>query len=198
MKKILTLLLLLTIVFTSTIQAQKDEKAAAAKQAEASAMEGWEKYMAVGEMHNMLAKADGEWKEEIQFWQGPGSEPQKNSTSCTNKMILGGRYQESTHSGIVMGMPFEGKGLVGYDNIKKVFMSTWADNMGTGIMYVEGPYNEKTQSIMMHGMMMDPISGKELKVRELFTFVNDSHQKLEMFVTQNGSEHKSMEINYHR
>lgn len=57
-------------------------------------------------------------------------------------MILGGRYQQSMHTGSFNGMPFEGISLVGYDNTKKVFMSSWADNMGTGSMYMEGTWDQ--------------------------------------------------------
>jgi hypothetical protein len=56
---------------------------------------------------------------------------EKHAT-CTNTMILGGRYQQSMIKGNMMGMPFEGMGLLGYDNAQKLFYSTWVDNMGTG------------------------------------------------------------------
>jgi hypothetical protein len=35
-------------------------------------------------------------------------------------------------------MPFEGISTLGYDNAKKTFFSTWIDNMGTGMMVMEG------------------------------------------------------------
>jgi hypothetical protein len=33
-----------------------------------------------------------------------------------------------------MGMPFEGLGYTGYDNVKKQYFGTWIDSMSTGIM----------------------------------------------------------------
>ncbi len=36
-----------------------------------------------------------------------------------------------------MGMPFEGMGIDGYDNLAKQYVSTWVDNMGTGIMNID-------------------------------------------------------------
>ncbi|MDB5246227.1 MAG: hypothetical protein JWQ40_621 [Segetibacter sp.] len=44
-------------------------------------------------------------------------------------MIIGGRYQESLHPGTFSVMPLEGKSIVGYDNAKKVFVSSWIENM---------------------------------------------------------------------
>jgi hypothetical protein len=155
----------------------------------------WMQYMSPGEMHKMLASAEGDWHEVVVFWMDPKGEPTKTESECSNSMIMGGRYQESIHKGDMMGMPFEGKGLMGFDNIKKVFQSTWVDNMGTGIMYMEGPYNADKKTINFSGTMVDPMSGKETKMREVMTFVNDKTQKIEMYAMKDGKEYKSMEIN---
>ncbi len=42
---------------------------------------------------------------------------------------------------------FEGMSLMGYDNAKKVFMSSWVDNMGSGIMQMEGTWDPNTKTI---------------------------------------------------
>ena len=55
---------------------------------------------------------------------------------------MGGRYQEGTYSGDMFGMPFEGRGMVAYDNATEEFVSTWIDNMGTGMMVTKGKYDE--------------------------------------------------------
>ena len=116
----------------------------------------WMAYMTPGPAHKMLADADGEWTEEMTIWMAPGAEPMKNTAACVNKMILGGRYQESRHSGNFMGMPFEGVSTVAYDNAMKKYLSTWIDNMGTGLMYMEGVYDEATKAVHFKGKMVDP------------------------------------------
>jgi hypothetical protein len=93
-----------------------------------------------------------------------------------------------------MGQPFEGVGTVGYDNAKKVFVSTWTDNMGTGIMYMEGPWDEATKTITMKGKQTDPTTGKDMDVRQTVKIIDDKTQQVEMFSTQNGTEFKTMEI----
>jgi hypothetical protein len=198
MKKIALLFLSLACVFAGTAANAQEVAEKAQESMAASGSSPWEKYMEVGPMHKMLEASNGDWKAEITFWMEPGAAPQKSTSSCTNSMILGGRYQESKHSGTVMGMPFEGQGLVGYDNIKKVFISTWVDNMGSGVMVAEGPYDEKTKSITMRGNTMDPMTGKEIKTRQVFTFIDDKTEKFEMFMNQDGKEIKSMEILYTR
>jgi hypothetical protein len=94
----------------------------------------------------------------------------------------------------MMGMPFEGRSTVGYDNARKVFQSTWVDNMGTGIMYLEGKYNDKDNLISFTGKAVDPGTGKEEKVREVFKFIDENTRMMEMYMTKDGKEFKNMEI----
>lgn len=161
----------------------------------AAARLAMEAYATPGDMHKMLATQDGKWTASITSWWSPDGPPQKTDGIYTNKMVLGGRYQESTFSGKFDNMPFEGKGTLAYDNSKKVFVSTWIDNMGTGMMILEGPYDPATKTISMNGTMTDPSTGKDCKVREIVTFTDDQHQKMEMFAAPGGQkEYKTMEI----
>jgi len=122
----------------------------------------------------------------------------KTTGKAVNKMILGGRYQYSTHSSNFMGMPFEGINILGYDNKRGVFQSTWIDNMGTGIMYMEGTWDNATNSCSMTGKMTDPMAGGQMDVRQVFTIVDNNTQKLEMYGTKDGKEFKNMEILWKR
>ncbi len=157
--------------------------------------QAWRAYMAPGKMHELLAKSSGMWTEEVTIWMAPGAPPQKMNATSSYRMLMGGRYQQGNMRGSFDGMPFEGLSVVGYDNSKKVFESTWIDNMGTGIMKLEGVYNEEKKSMEMKGKMVDPMSGKEINVRQTIKFVDDKNQLWEMYQTPaNGKEFKSMEI----
>jgi hypothetical protein len=167
----------------------------------ATAMKSWMEYATPGEMHKMLAKSDGTWTGETTMWMENGAKPMTSQSEATNKMMYGGRYQISNHKGNFMGMPFEGMSIVGYDNSKKKFVSTWIDNMGTGIMHGEGDWNASTKSVEFKGKMTDPSRpGKDCDFREVFTFVDDNTQKLEMYGpdSKTGKEYKTMEIKYTR
>jgi hypothetical protein len=91
-------------------------------------------------------------------------------------------------------MPFEGHGLTGYDNSRKVFQSTWIDNMGTGITYMEGTFDPSTKMITFTGKMVDPMSGKNGDVKQTWKFVDDNNILLEMYSVQGGQDTKTMEI----
>ncbi len=164
-----------------------------------SEMKAWMEYMTPGDIHKMMARSDGEWNADISMWMAPGAPVQKSTATTINKMILGGRYQSSTHSGSFNGMPFEGISTVAYDNAKKSFISTWIDNMGTGIMILEGKWDDKTNILNTKGKQTDPMSGKEMMVRETFQIIDGNTEKLEMYMTPvGGKEFKSMEIIFTR
>lgn len=151
-------------------------------------------YITPGNTHKMLSKADGQWTVETTLWMEPGAQPIKSTGTADVKMILGGRYQESKHSGNMMGMPFEGISITGYDNAKKVFVNSWVDNMGTGMMNMEGKWDENTKTINFSGKVFDPMTNKEMMVRETFKMIDDNTQSMEMYMTHDGKEFKSMEL----
>ena len=155
-------------------------------------------YATPGKMHEMLSEYDGDWKEDVTFWMDAGAPPMQNTSTCSNNMIMEGRYQESRHIAMMNNMPFEGTGLLGYDNAKKVFVSTWVDNMGTGITYMVGTWDDANKTIHFTGTSVDPLSGKDLKVRQDLKFTDSNNQLLEMYTTKNGKEFKSMEIKFTR
>jgi hypothetical protein len=162
-------------------------------------MKNWEMCMTPGKEHAMLAKSNGTWTTEVTTWMDPGKPPMKSKGTSVNKMIMGGRYQESTNTGNMMGMPFEGKGITGYDNAKKVFVSTWVDNMGTGIMTLEGPWDEASKSITLKGKTMDPMTMRETSLKEVVKIVDDNNQLMEMYGPgPDGKEVKTMEIKFTR
>ncbi len=160
-------------------------------------MKAWQEYMTPGEMHKILANNIGEWTAEITMWMDPSQPPTKSEGTSVTEALLDGRYFQTKYNGIVMDMPMNGISLEGYDNAKKTFFSTWIDNMGTGIMYLEGTYDSASRTLNYKGTSTDPI-GKEIKVREAIKIIDHDNSLFEMFTEQDGKETKSMEIKYTR
>ncbi|MEO8584025.1 MAG: DUF1579 family protein [Flavitalea sp.] len=71
-------------------------------------MKAWTAYMTPGDIHTMIAKGDGEWNTEVSAWMQPNSKPVTAKGSCVNKMILGGRYQQSDYKGDFMVRRWKG------------------------------------------------------------------------------------------
>lgn len=155
----------------------------------------WEAYATPGDVHKMLAEENGKWDVTLTFWMDANAQPQTDKATAEAKMILGGRYQETIFKGSMMGMDWEGRSTVAYNNKSQQITSTFIDNSGTGMMVVSGPYDAGTKSFNMKGETVDIMTGKTIKFREVYTFVDEKTRKMEIFDTKEGKpEYKSMEI----
>ena len=175
--------------------AVKTEEVAVAIPDSATINKAWMDYATPGEAHKMMMAENGSWTGEMTMWMSAGAEPMKQNISAEYKTVLGGRYQEGVHKGNFMGMPFEGKSTLAYDNATQEYTSTWIDNMGTGIMIMKGKYDPATKMFSFEGDCVDPVTKKTKKMREVVTIVDDNTRKMEMFDTgYDGKEYKNMEI----
>ena len=162
----------------------------------ATAMKAMMDYATPGESHKMLAKSNGTWSGQVTMWMAPDAPPSTSTMTMVNKMVMDGRYQVSEAKGNMMGMPFNGMSTTGYDNSKKVFMSTWIDNFGTGILKMEGPWDEATKTTTLTGKMIDPSTGRECDFKEVYKIIDDNNQLMEMYGPdpKTGKQFKTMEI----
>lgn len=162
----------------------------------ATEMKAWMDYATPGEAQKMLAKSEGTWTGQTTMWMAKDAPPATNTSTMVNKMAMGGRYQLSTFNGSFMGMPFEGMSVTGYDNYKKKYISTWIDNMGTGIMKMEGDWDEASKSMVMTGKCTNPANGVEYEMKEIFKHIDDNNELMEMYGpdSKTGEIYKTMEI----
>jgi hypothetical protein len=162
----------------------------------------------LNENHKLLSSLDGNWTYKVKFWMNPdpNAKPQESTGTATRKSIMGGRYvamdvagkmQMPGADGKMKDMMFKGMGIEGYDNVKKKFVSSWVDNMGTGIEFSEGTYDPATKSFT-YTAEMEGIPGMKTQVREVIKLADKDHMSLEWYENQGGQEKKTMEINYTR
>jgi hypothetical protein len=153
-----------------------------------------------GAPHAMLAKMAGEWNCTVEYQMDPSQPAQKSQSSSTITSMMDGRYIQEVASGQMMGMPFSGMGLYGFDNVIGKYVSTWIDNMGTGIMTSVGTADASGKVINWSGTMNDPVTGKPSKERMVTTIKDDDHHTFEMYGTPPGGkkEMKMMTIEYTR
>lgn len=165
----------------------------------AEEMAAWEKAMTPGEQHKKMAAREGTWDTTGKFWMAPDAPPTESKGVAKFKMVLGGRYEMQEYNGEMMGAPFQGIGIAGYDNVKKKHFSTWIDSMGTGMMVLEGTADEKGV-VTIAGTMVDPATGKDCKVRMVTAEKDKDSIQFEMFVDdgKGKGEAKCMELNYTR
>lgn len=166
----------------------------------AAAEKAWREGMTPGPQHAMMAKSNGVWNAETTMWMEAGGKAETSTGTAVNKMILGGRYQQSSFKGTMMGQTFEGVATTGYDNARKLYVSNWVDNMGTAMLNMEGSWDEASKSITMTGKMYCAANKKDCQMREVFKMVDDNTQVMEMYGPdmKTGKEYKNMEIKYTR
>jgi hypothetical protein len=162
----------------------------------AAMMKAWMDYITPGEMHKIMASTDGTWEGDFIHYMGEGAPPQKSTATATFKTVYNGLFQESIHQGSFAGMQFEGKGVLAYDNAKKKFISTWYDNMGSGIMILEGDFNPTTKTYTFAGKATNPLTKQDCVMREIVKIIDNDNQVMEMYGPDpvTGKEYKAMEI----
>jgi hypothetical protein len=161
-------------------------------------MELYKKLGTPGPQHKLLAGTTGSWSTKIKSWMEPGSPPMESSGTSENKMILGGRFLQQDFSGEMMGSPFSGIGINGYDNNTRKYVSTWSDSMSTGILFFEGTAEADGKIITQESHYDDPIKGP-MKWRSVTRLVDNNSHVFELFsIDKSGKEEKMMEITYTR
>ncbi len=149
-----------------------------------------------GAPHKKLAALAGRWSTKTKAWMEPDKPPMEGTGSCEQKMILDGRYLQQEYTGDMMGSPFTGINVIGYDNHSKKYVSTWIDSMSTGIYYFEGEGSGKT--ITQQCSYDDPVRGP-MVWRSVTRIVDDNTLKYEMYLTpKRGKEEKMMEMRAER
>jgi len=159
----------------------------------------------LNENHKLLADLAGSWTYTVKMME-PG-EPQSTSNgTLTRKPVMNGRFFLGEYSGS-MKMPgadgkmkdfmFKGMSVEGYDNVKQKFVSSWVDNMGTGILNSEGTYDPATKTFTYNGEV-EPVPGMKIPVREVIKVTDKNHHVFEWYENRGGQDTKTMEIDYTR
>jgi hypothetical protein len=161
-------------------------------------MKAWQDAMTPGAQHKWMASSVGDWDVEMKMWMDPSQPPVVSTGTNTNSMAMDGRFLEYNFKGTVMGMPFTGKGVMGYDNTAQKYYSTWYDNMSTSLMYMEGTFDEKTKTMTSMGESIDPMTKKVCQIKEITKFISNDKYVMEMYSTMDGKEMKMMELTYTR
>lgn len=166
---------------------------------DADPMKAWQNFMTPGEHHKKLAKEVGTWEAEVSQWMDPSAPPTKSKATNVVTMAMNGLYQIGNFSSTMMGMPMKGQSTMGYDNAKKMYVMSWIDNLGSGIVQMSGTYDEATKTLNLKGTQTDPMTGGESAIREEIKYIdNDSYTMTMYGAGMDGKEMKFMEGTFKR
>lgn len=164
---------------------------------DAAMMGAMQKAATPGGQHAKLAEQAGTYKAAITMWMDPAAPPMETAGTAERKMILGGRVLEENFTSMMMGMPFEGLGHTGYDNVSGKYWSTWSDNMSTGLTVMEGTVDDSGMATF-EGEASDPMTGGKAKMR-IETRMENGREVNDFYMPGPGGEMmKTMEIVYVR
>lgn len=158
----------------------------------------WHKAATPAEGHRRLEPTVGSFRTKTTFTMMPGAPAQTSEGVSEHRWVLGGRYVEQLYKGSSMGMPFEGLGYTGYDNVRKTYVGTWMDSFGTGFMHSVGVGTPKDDQIKMASESIEP-SGKRVFFDSIVRIQDNDHHSYEMWTkAPNGRRYRMMLVEYTR
>lgn len=149
--------------------------------------------------HEVLKSLAGNWKANVKLLRDPKG-PQEIEGTSKSQMILGGRFLEQTFHATMMGQPFEGRGIWGYNNLTNEYSGLWIDSMSTGTMISSGRYDSASRTLTEEGLMSCPTLGETKGwYKAVTTWKDANHYTYESFEKgKDGKEFKTMSITYTR
>jgi hypothetical protein len=149
-----------------------------------------------GPEHEMLKKDVGTWDATVEIMM-PGA-PTSTSKGVETNRMLGGLWLVTDFKSTMMGQPFQGHGVTGYDVHKKKYVGTWTDTMSTGLYTGESTYDPATRTVT--GSMEGPDeTGKPTRMKAVTQYQDDNTKVFTMYMTgPDGKEVPSMKITYKR
>jgi hypothetical protein len=154
------------------------------------------------EPHELLATTVGTWDVTIRIWTDPepGAEPASMAMgTAVGRWILGERFVETIYEGEVLGRPFEGLKIEGFDKAEERYVSTWRDNLGTYTLVFKGACEDSCKERVMSSSFLEPVSKQTFRIKGVTTITDEDAYNYESFViTPNGQEFKNMELDARR
>jgi len=189
--------LVLALVATGAVADDKSPAAMSKEQQDMAA--AFERMGAVRAEHRQLEYFAGDWKTKTSVWMDPKQPPEVSEGTSHCEAVFGGRYFETRAEGQMMGQPFSGRGVTGFDNLSGQYFATWYDSMSTGFFLAYGSYDKASNQYTYRGSMDDPMAPKtKIPVRAVVRIVDASHHAFDWYEERGGKEVKTMQIEYTR
>ena len=183
-------------LFATLALAQEGKKPPEMTPEQKAEMEAYMKAGTPGAPHQLLASTAGNYDLKIKSWSAPGAPPMEESGTATRAMTLGGRVCVEDVTGTMMGMPYTGRGMTGFDNVTGKYWSIWMDTMSTGMMVSEGTCDAQ-KACTFTGTWNDPVKKGPVKARMTTRWTTPTTEVFEMYgAGKDGKEMKMMEITY--
>ncbi len=191
------ILFVISIVLATSVSIAKDKKSGKSMDHQAMT-ELYNTLATPGEQHKKLTNLAGSWTTQTKEWMEHNKPPVESTGSTEIVSLLDGRFLQQDFTGQMMGKPYTGISIAGYDNLLKRYVTTWMSSMGTGIFMMEGTVSVDGKTITLRGKHPEP-GGGYMTHRAIWTIVDNNNQKFDMYGAHHGGkEWKMMEMTYTR
>jgi hypothetical protein len=152
-----------------------------------------------GPGHKALEHFVGNWKAEVKCWMEPGGPPNVSQGTAKASWTMNGRFLQEDFQGEMMGKPFHGRTLLGFNNIKQTFNSVWVDDMNTAMFVTEGKGENGNKVITLEGRASCAATGRtDIPMKMVLRVISPDKHTFEMFDGSKGENARTMEIVYSR
>jgi len=152
-----------------------------------------------GPAHQALESLAGNWRAEVKCWIEPDGPPEVSLGSARIFWTLSGRFLEEEFHGEMMGRPYTGRTLMGYDNIKQTFNRVSVSDIQTSMFTCEGRGEHGNKLITMEGRATCVATNrKDIPMRTVMRILSPAKHIFEMFDRSTGENARTMEITYTR
>jgi len=151
-----------------------------------------------GPAHKALEALVGDWKAEVKCWMDPNGSPEVTPGTAKASWKFNGRFLQEEFHGQMMGKPFSGQTLIGFDNTKQSFNSVWLSDTQTSMFVSEGKGDSGNKVITLEGKSSCAATGRtDVPMKTVLRIASPDKHVLEMFDGSKGNA-KVMEITYTR
>lgn len=173
-------------------------KRSAGGPSEAEMMAQWQAAATPSLGHARLMSMVGTWRAKATFTMAPGAPESVSAGTSVHRLVLGGRFLEQIYKGTSMGMPFEGIGFTGFDNVRQKYVGSWMDTFGTGMMTSSGTGRPTDQRMDFVCEAIEP-SGQKKIFDAIVRIQDHEHHSYEMWTKgPDGKSYRVMLIEYER
>jgi hypothetical protein len=186
-----------TPIIEVTMNSAKPNPKASVDQAQSKAAAAKDRN-ALGPEHDELAKFIGSWDVSFTYWAKESAPSVSSTGRSVFTAIFDGRFIREDYVGLFMGRPFAGVGTLGFDTAAGQYVSSWFDNVGTGIMHSTAIAGLEGDDLTFEGVGLCPDTQEEQSIRHVLRWESDESFTVNFFKGDGEDEVQTMELVYTR
>jgi len=147
-----------------------------------------------GPEHQVLHAFAGTWDATARM----GTSGESTYAEESGRMALNGLWLIFDYRGEFFGQPFEGHGLMGFDQQKQRYVTTWVDSMNPTPVQMDGDWDAAGRKLTFSHEVVDPVTGETVIERHEHVFRGDGRKRFEMIWARPDGDEVALQIDYVR